>query len=99
VRAQRFDPGLQLSASLWQLDIGSDLVCSGGAGTTEPSLHAVELAAYHASPEGSMAGLIVDADAAFSRARFRDHEDIGDVARGRALEFPGSSRLRSGSSP
>ncbi|CAG9185684.1 hypothetical protein LMG32289_06055 [Cupriavidus pampae] len=82
LRTQRFAPGLQLSASLWQLDIGSELVYSGDAGTTEPSppsrRRGVELAAYYAPAEGPLAGLIVDADAAFSRARFRDHEDLGD---------------------
>jgi len=82
LRTQRFAPGLQLSASLWQLDIGSELVYSGDAGTTEPSRpsrrRGVELAAYYAPPEGPLAGLIVDADAALSRARFRDHEDLGD---------------------
>ncbi|WP_454726753.1 MULTISPECIES: TonB-dependent receptor [Cupriavidus] len=82
VRTARLAPGLQLSASLWQLDIASELVFSGDSGTTEPSRasrrRGVELSAYYAPPEGALAGLILDADAAFSRARFRDHEDIGD---------------------
>ncbi|QCC05311.1 TonB-dependent receptor (plasmid) [Cupriavidus necator H16] len=71
-------PGLQLSASLWRLNIGSELVFSGDTGTTEPSRPSrrtgIELTAYYVP----MAGLIIDADAAFSRARFRDHESIGD---------------------
>ncbi len=82
VRTRRLAPGLQLSASLWQLDIGSELVFSGDSGTTEPSRpsrrRGVELAAYYAPPAGPLAGLILDADAAFSRARYRDHEDTGD---------------------
>ncbi|NUA28586.1 TonB-dependent receptor [Cupriavidus basilensis] len=82
VRTARLAPGLQLSASLWQLDIGSELVFSGDSGTTEPSRpsrrRGIELAGYYAPPDGPLAGLILDADAAFSRARFRDHEDIGD---------------------
>lgn len=82
IRTRRLAPALQLSASLWQLDIGSELVFSGDSGTTEPSRpsrrRGIELAGYYAPPDGPLAGLILDADAAFSRARFRDHEDIGD---------------------
>lgn len=82
VRTRRLAPGLQLSASLWQLDIGSELVFSGDSGTTVPSRpsrrRGIELAGYYAPPDGPLAGLILDADAAFSRARFRDHEDVGD---------------------
>jgi len=82
VRTRRLAPGLQLSASLWQLDIGSELVFSGDSGTTEPSRpsrrRGIEVAGYYAPPDGLLAGLILDADAAFSRARFRNHEEIGD---------------------
>ncbi|MBB1632043.1 TonB-dependent receptor [Cupriavidus sp. UME77] len=78
VRTGEVLPGLQLSASLWRLDIGSELVFSGDTGTTEPSRPSrrtgIELAAYYVPAQG----IIVDADAAFSRARFRDHENIGD---------------------
>jgi len=82
VRTARFAPGLQLSASLWQLDIGSELVFSGDSGTTEPSRPSrrtgIELAGYYAPPGGPLAGLILDADAAFSRARYRDNAPEGD---------------------
>jgi len=82
VRTARFVPGLQLSASLWRLDLGSELVFSGDSGTTEPSRPSrrtgIELAAYYAPPAGPLAGLILDADAGFSRARYRDHEDAGN---------------------
>lgn len=82
VRTARLLPGLQLSASLWRLDIGSELVFSGDSGTTEPSRPSrrtgVELAAYYAPADGPLAGLIVDADAALSRARFRDQDPAGD---------------------
>lgn len=82
IRTRRLAPGLQLSASLWQLDIGSELVFSGDSGTTEPSRpsrrRGIELASYYAPPDGPLAGLMVDADAAFSRARYRDHQDGGD---------------------
>ena len=79
VRTRALAPNLQLSASLWRLDIGSELVFSGDTGTTEPSRPSrrtgVELAAYYTPlPE-----LILDADAAFSRARFRDGNPVGDT--------------------
>ncbi|CAG2145665.1 Outer membrane cobalamin receptor protein [Ralstonia mannitolilytica] len=79
VRTRALAPNLQLSASLWRLDIGSELVFSGDTGTTEPSRPSrrtgVELAAYYTPlPE-----LILDADAAFSRARFRDSSPAGDT--------------------
>ncbi|CAJ0713009.1 hypothetical protein LMG8323_02111 [Ralstonia mannitolilytica] len=79
VRARALAPNLQLSASLWRLDIGSELVFSGDTGTTEASRPSrrtgVELAAYYTPlPE-----LILDADAAFSRARFRDSNPAGDT--------------------
>ncbi|WP_439672986.1 TonB-dependent receptor (plasmid) [Cupriavidus necator] len=78
VRTKELASGLQLSASLWRLDIGSELVFAGDTGTTQPSRPSrrtgVELAAYYTpSPEW-----IIDANVAFSRARFRDHEAIGD---------------------
>lgn len=78
VRTRELAPNLQLSASLWRLDIGSELVFSGDSGTTEPSRPSrrtgVELAAYY-TPRPD---LIFDADAAFSRARFRDSDPVGD---------------------
>lgn len=78
VRTKDVAPNLQLSASLWRLDIGSELVFSGDTGTTEPSRPSrrtgVELAAYYKP----MPELILDADAAFSRARFRDSQPIGN---------------------
>ncbi|MDO3522928.1 TonB-dependent receptor [Ralstonia pseudosolanacearum] len=78
VRTKALARDLQLSASLWRLDIGSELVFAGDTGTTQPSRPSrrtgVELAAYYKpSPD-----LILDADAAFSRARFRDADPAGD---------------------
>jgi outer membrane receptor protein involved in Fe transport len=64
--------GLQLSASLWQLDLASELLFIGDAGTTEatrPSRRqGSELALYY-KPNGH---LVIDADLALTRARFRD---------------------------
>jgi outer membrane receptor protein involved in Fe transport len=64
--------GLQLSASLWQLNLASELLFVGDAGTTEatrPSRRqGSELALYYKPNKN----LVIDADLALTRARFRD---------------------------
>ena len=73
----RFAPAdtVRLSAALWRLDIGSELVFSGDGGTTEPSYpsrrHGVELTARWQP----LPWLLVGADYATSHARFRDNPD------------------------
>jgi hypothetical protein len=71
-------PHLQTTVSLWGLDIGSELVFTGDAGTTEPSRPSrrtgVELANYW-SP---LKNFVLDADLAYSKARFRDSDPAGD---------------------
>ena len=65
-------PGLQTSLSVYRLDIASELIFVGDAGTTEagrPSKRVgFELANYYQLDDW----LTVDADIAFARARFRD---------------------------
>ena len=65
-------PGLQTSLSVYRLDIASELVFVGDAGTTEagrPSRRTgFELANYYKLQDW----LTVDADIAFAQARFRD---------------------------
>lgn len=77
-------PNLQTSLAFWQLDLGSELVFTGDAGTTEPSApsrrRGIELANYWTP----IKGLTIDADVAASRARFRGDEAIG------ARYIPGS---------
>jgi hypothetical protein len=77
LRAASLVPGLQTSLSLWQLDLASELVFAGDAGTTEASRpshrEGVELANYFQP----MPGWIIDADLALSRARFTDNDPIG----------------------
>jgi len=72
-RTARLD-GLQSTLSLWWLDIDSELVFAGDAGTTEagrPSRrYGVELANYYTPTDW----LTFDADFSFSKARFRDNE-------------------------
>jgi outer membrane receptor protein involved in Fe transport len=65
-------PGLQTSLSLWELDLASELVFVGDAGTTQagrPShRNGFELANYYVPAPG----WIIDADLAFSRGRYTD---------------------------
>ncbi len=69
----RVRDGLTLSAALWQLGIGSELVFSGDGGNTEPSSASrrsgLELSAYWQP----MDGVTVDLDYAHSNAAFRDN--------------------------
>jgi outer membrane receptor protein involved in Fe transport len=72
VRLSGLAPGLQTSFALWELDLASELVFVGDAGTTQagrPShRNGFELANYYVPAPG----WIVDADIAFSRGRFTD---------------------------
>jgi hypothetical protein len=100
-------PGLQTTVAFWWLDLDNELVFVGDAGTTEetrPSRrYGVELTNYYDVTEW----LALDADFAFSHARFRDDEPEGDhipgsietvVAAGASVHdlagFFGSLRLR-----
>ena len=70
-------PGLQTSLSVYRLDIASELIFVGDAGTTEagrPSRRdGFELANFYTLNDW----LTVDADLAFARAAFRDHDPVG----------------------
>jgi len=69
---------LQLSGSLWFLDLDSELVFVGDAGLTEPNRaserRGVELSAIYRPLDW----LIVDVDYAWSRARFKGADPAGD---------------------
>lgn len=65
-------PGLQTSFSLWRLDLASELVFSGDAGTTNPSFPSRRTGIEWANYWQPRKGLTVDADLALSRARYRD---------------------------
>jgi hypothetical protein len=74
----RFVPALQTSLSVWGLRSASELVYVGDAGTTEASRASqrtgIELANYWTIRKG----ITVDADIAWSRARFtEDPDNIG----------------------
>ena len=68
---------VQATAAWWRLDLDSELLFVGDAGTTEagrPSTrHGVELSAVYAPRRW----LSADADLSFSRARFRDGDPAG----------------------
>lgn len=71
-------PHLRSEVSLWRLHLASELVWAGDAGTNEPSgpttRWGVELANWYTPTPW----LTIDADFAWSRARFTDHEPAGD---------------------
>ena len=100
-------PNLQSTVSLWLLDIDSELLFVGDAGTNEPSRpsrrYGLEFANYY-SP---LPWLTLDGDVSFSHAKFTKHDPEGDhipgsvdavIAAGIAVHdlhgFFGSLRLR-----
>ncbi|HEY8506890.1 MAG TPA: TonB-dependent receptor, partial [Steroidobacteraceae bacterium] len=100
-------PRTQLAASVWMLELDSELLYVGDAGFTEPNRasrrRGVELAAYvYPHP-----WLTIDADLAWSHARFSEEDPAGDripnaidrvVSMGVAFDHPGGwfagARLR-----
>jgi outer membrane receptor protein involved in Fe transport len=102
-----FQDRLKLAASVWTLGLDSELLFVGDGGTTEPSRASrrtgMELSAYYTPASW----LIVDADMAWSRARFTDHDAAGDripnavdrvasvgIALNRPTRWTGGARLR-----
>ena len=71
-------PHLQLAASLWTLELDSELLFVGDGGATEASRASrrtgVEFSAYYTPIEA----LIIDADVALARPRFTDDDPVGD---------------------
>lgn len=75
-------PGLQTTLTAWQLDLDSELVFSGDIGSTEagrPSRrHGIELANFYTPAKD----WIIDANLAWSHARFRDSDAVGEYIPG-----------------
>ncbi|MBL8453744.1 MAG: TonB-dependent receptor, partial [Zoogloea sp.] len=71
-------PGWNTSLTVWQLDLASELVFIGDEGITEPRgasrRHGLEWSNYLTPADG----LIIDADLALSKARFRQPVGGGD---------------------
>ena len=77
-------PGVQSSLSLWELAIGSELLFTGDAGTTEPSRPSLRRGVEWSTRWSPLRWLLFDLDAAFSRARF-----TAPPAPGEDLFYPG----------
>jgi hypothetical protein len=77
VRLTGLAPNLHTAVSLWQLDLASELLFIGDAGTTEASRpshrNGLEIANYYTPAPG----WIIDADFAWARARFKDSAAAG----------------------
>ncbi|MFZ6845723.1 TonB-dependent receptor [Undibacterium sp. RuTC16W] len=91
-------PHLQTSISLWRLDLASELLFVGDAGNTEASRPSrrtgLEIANYYTP----VAGWIIDADIALSRARFRNADLAGPYIPG-AIERTASIGLSATEGP
>jgi outer membrane receptor protein involved in Fe transport len=99
--------GFQSTLGVWLLDIGSELVFSGDAGITEPSRPSRRIGFEWANTWSPFPWMTVDADLAYSRARFTEDDPVGNYIPG-AIEgvasagvsvnnlrgFLGSVRLR-----
>lgn len=86
VRAKGAEVGVRTVAAgkfhatlaLWRLDIASELVFVGDAGTTEASRPSRRLGFEWSSAYAPASWLTMDADLAYSRARFQDADPAGD---------------------
>ena len=70
--------GLQSTVALWYLDLDSELLFVGDAGTTEAGRPSRRVGLEWTNYARIRPWLIVDADLAFTRARFRDDDPAGD---------------------
>jgi len=70
--------GLQSTAAVWYLDLDSELLFVGDAGTTEPGRPSRRYGIEWTNYARVKPWLTFDGDLAFSRARFRDDDPAGD---------------------
>jgi outer membrane receptor protein involved in Fe transport len=71
-------PNTQLSMSLWELKLDSELVFVGDAGTTEASRASKRRGVEVSAIWNPLQWLIVDADFAWSRSRFENDDPAGN---------------------
>jgi len=71
-------PGLQSSLALWKLDFNSELVYVGDAGATEPNRPSTRRGVEWNNRWILMRWLLVDADLAWTHARFSDDDPAGN---------------------
>ena len=77
--------GLQSTLAVFGLNSASELLFVGDAGSTEPSRPSQRLGVEFTNYYNAGRGLILDADFAYARARFRDSDPVGNRIPG-ALE-------------
>jgi outer membrane cobalamin receptor len=70
-------PGLQTTLALFRLDFDSELVFVGDAGTTEPTRPSRRVGVELSNAIAATSWLRVDADVAYTRARFTDADALG----------------------
>jgi hypothetical protein len=70
--------GLQTSLTLWRLDIASELIFVGDAGTTSASRPSRRQGMEWANYWNPNAWLLIDGDVSLSSARFTDYDPAGD---------------------
>ena len=75
-------PGLQSSLVAWQLRLGSELVFSGDAGDTAPNRPSRRYGIEWNNHWRVAKWLLLDADFAFSRARFTEDDPVGNAIPG-----------------
>ncbi len=71
-------PRLETALSLWRLDLESELVFTGDAGSTEPSRPSRRTGVEWSATYAAGGHLRCDADVAYSRARFADFDPVGN---------------------
>ena len=71
-------PGLQSSIALWKLDFNSELAYVGDAGATEPNRPSTRRGIEWNNCWIPLPWLLVDADLAWTHARFSDSDPAGD---------------------
>jgi outer membrane receptor protein involved in Fe transport len=71
-------PGLQSTLSVYRLDVGSELVFVGDAGTTEAGRASRRVGFEFSNYYRASTWLTIDGDVAFARARFRGADPAGD---------------------
>jgi hypothetical protein len=74
----RLTPTWETAIAVWRLDLASELLFVGDAGTTEASRPSRRTGIEWTHYWRPTRGLIVDVDLAVSRARFRDGDPLGD---------------------
>jgi hypothetical protein len=100
VRAKSYEAGLrsaliptwQTTFMLWRLDLGSELVFSGDGGTTEPSRPSRRVGAEWANDIQLSPKANLEANVAWSRARYKNEDPAGDRVPG-AVGLVGSVGL------